>query len=203
MRKVLALVLFFAADAAWEWAGPFWGFTLLAFLMLWGTMTAMSANPAAGSASAKAYAVEGRLNAHVVATAPAINLVNNGGTIGGNVTIQGDHHIQGSLYGTGGDLSVGDTATFNSSGNGPSGGNTFLGLTNSQASFLGNLSEMSAEGAQGFGSSGFGGGAGTVSGGAFNAAAIADLTALQTLINNTTGGLNNLIARLQSNGYMS
>lgn len=196
MRKVLALILFFGADAAWEWAGPFWGFTLLAFLALWATMTTMSANPAVNPASAKAYTVESRLNAHVAATAPAVNLVANGGTIGGNVTVQGDHHIQGSLYGTGGDLSVGDTATFNSSGNGPSGGNTFLGLTNSQASFLGGLSEMSGEGTQSLGTDGFGGGVWTVN-------QASSLSTLQGLLNATTGGLNNLIARLQSNGYMA
>jgi hypothetical protein len=204
MRKMLALLLFFSADTAWWYAGAFWGFSLLALLVLWGTMTAMSANPAANTASSKAYAVEDRLNQHISDTAPAVNLVANGGTIGGNVTVQGDHHIQGNLYGSGGDLSVGDTATFNASGNGPSGGNTMLGLTNSQANFLGNLSQMSAEGSQPLGSNGFGGGAGcSLSTGNFNTAAVNDLLALQTLINNTTGGLNNLISRLQSNGYMA
>lgn len=59
-------------------------------------------------ASAKAQAVETRLNTHIAATADAVNLVANGGTIGGNVTVQGDHHVQGTLYGSGGTLSVGD-----------------------------------------------------------------------------------------------
>jgi hypothetical protein len=196
MRKTLALLLFFSADTAWWYAGAFWGFTLLALLVLWGTMTAMSANPAANTASAKAYAVEARLNQHVSDTAPAVNFMANGGTVGGNVTVQGDHHIQGSLYGTGGDLSVGDTATFNSSGNGPSGGNTFLGLTNSQASFLGNLSQMSTEGTQSLGGSGFGGGVWTAS-------QTSALLSLQTTMNNGIGGLNALIGRLQGSGYMS
>lgn len=196
MKKMLALGLFFSADAAWWYVGAFWGFSLLALLVLWGTMTAMSANPAANTASAKAYAVESRLDQHVSDSAPAISLVANGGTIGGNVTVQGDHHIQGNLYGSGGDLSVGDTATFNASGNGPSGGNTMLGLTNSQANFLGNLSEMSAEGAQGLGSSGFGGGVWT-------GAQTSALLTLQTQMNGGIGGLNNLISRLQSNGYMA
>jgi hypothetical protein len=196
MRKTLALLLFFSADTAWWYAGAFWGFTLLALLVLWGTMTAMSANPAANTASAKAYAVEARLNQHVSDTAPAVNFMANGGTVGGNVTVQGDHHIQGSLYGTGGDLSVGDTATFNSSGNGPSGSNTFLGLTNSQASFLGNLSQMSTEGTQSLGGSGFGGGVWTAS-------QTSALLSLQTTMNNGIGGLNALIGRLQGSGYMS
>jgi hypothetical protein len=196
MRKLLALGLFFSADAAWWYAGAFWGFTLLALLVLWGTMTAMSANPAANTASAKAYAVETRLNQHVIDTAPAVSFMANGGTVGGNVTVQGDHHIQGNLYGTGGDLSVGDTATFNASGNGPSGSNTLLGLTNSQASFLGNLSQMSTEGTQGLGSSGFGGGVWTAS-------QTSALLSLQTTMNNGIGGLNALIGRLQGSGYMN
>jgi hypothetical protein len=49
-----------------------------------------------------------RLNAHIAAAAPAINLQANGGTIGGNVTVQGDHHVQGSLYGVGSVLTIGD-----------------------------------------------------------------------------------------------
>lgn len=40
-------------------------------------------------ASAKAYSVEQRLTTHVAATAPAVNLVANGGTIGGATTISG------------------------------------------------------------------------------------------------------------------
>lgn len=196
MRKILALGLFFSADAAWAWAGPFWAFTLLAFLVLWGTMTAMSANPAANTASAKAYAVETRLNQHVSDTAPAVNLVANGGTIGGNVTVQGDHHIQGNLFGTSGTLSVGDQAQFNASGNGPTGSNTFLGLTNSQANFLGSLSQMSTEGTQGLGTDGFGGGTWTPT-------QATHLATLQSVMNNGIGGLNALIGRLQSGGYMN
>jgi len=196
MKKLLALLLFFGADAAWELAGPFWAFTLLAFLMLWGTMTAMSANPAANTASAKAYTVETRLNQHVSDTAPAVSFMANGGTVGGNVTIAGDHHIQGNLYGSGGTLPVGDTAQFNASGNGPTGGNTFLGLTNSQATFLGNLSEMSAEGQQTLGSSGFGGGV-------WSTNQTSALLTLQSQMNGGIGAVNNLILRLQSNGYMS
>jgi hypothetical protein len=52
--------------------------------------------------SAKAYSTEQRLNAHIAATAPAVALVAGGGTV------SGDLHVLGTLYGTGGTLSVGD-----------------------------------------------------------------------------------------------
>jgi hypothetical protein len=132
----------------------------------------------------------------VAAVSPAVSLQANGGTIGGNVTVQGDHHIQGSLYGSGGVLPVGDQAQFNASGNGPTGSNTFLGMNNSQASFLDNLSQMSGEGTQGLGSDGFGGGVWTAS-------QASSLQTLQGIMNNGIGGLNALIGRLQSNGYMA
>jgi hypothetical protein len=195
-KKLLLVLVVLSADAAWETAGAFWGFTILAFVALWAAMNAMSANPAANHASAKAYSVEARLNAHVVAAAPAINLVANGGTVNGNLYTAGDHHVGGNLYGSGGTLPVGDTAQFNASGNGPTGGNTFLGLTNSQASFLGGQSQMSGEGSQSLGTDGFGGGVWTAS-------QASSLSTLQGLLNATTGGLNNLIARLISNGYMA
>jgi hypothetical protein len=52
--------------------------------------------------SAKAYSVESRLNAHIAATAAAVSLVTSGGTVAG------DLHVTGSLYGTGGTLSIAD-----------------------------------------------------------------------------------------------
>ena len=72
-------------------------------------------------ASQKAVATEARLNAHIVATAPAINLVNNGGTIGGSVTVDGNHTVTGNqtVDGTGSvnALNVnGSNATISSSG---------------------------------------------------------------------------------------
>jgi hypothetical protein len=45
---------------------------------------------------AKTLDVEKRLNAHVVAAAPAISLVANGGTIGGTLTVSGNHTVTGS-----------------------------------------------------------------------------------------------------------
>jgi hypothetical protein len=38
----------------------------------------------------------GHCHPHVVAAAPAINLVANGGTIGGTVFVSGDHHVTGN-----------------------------------------------------------------------------------------------------------
>jgi hypothetical protein len=100
-------------------------FALLALLVfIWGS--AMSTTN-----SAKTRAVEARLNAHITATAPAVNFVANGGTVGGSVTISGTHtvtgnqtvqgtsfangdeHIGGTLYGSGGSLAIGDATTVN------------------------------------------------------------------------------------------
>jgi hypothetical protein len=64
--------------------------------------------------TSKTRVIEQRLNAHVVAAAPAINLVANGGTIGGNLVVAGDHHINGTLYGVSGTLTVGDGIQANS-----------------------------------------------------------------------------------------
>lgn len=71
-------------------------------------MLAATAAMAAGGTAIKARTTAQRLDAHVAAAAPAINLVANGGTIGGNVVVAGDHHIQGSLYGVGGTITAGD-----------------------------------------------------------------------------------------------
>jgi hypothetical protein len=76
------------------------GLFVLASASMAGMVTAQS--------SSKAKNVETRLAAHVAATAPAVNLVANGGTIGGSLTVSGDHHVSGSLYGASGTLSIGD-----------------------------------------------------------------------------------------------
>lgn len=77
--------------------------------------------------SAKTRSLESRVAAHVTATAPAVNFVANGGTVGGSVTIngghtvtgsqtvQGDHTIDGTLHGGGGTLTT--DAAFTMSGN--------------------------------------------------------------------------------------
>jgi hypothetical protein len=59
--------------------------------------------------AAKATGTEARLAQHIIDTAPAVNLVANGGTINGTVQVNGDHHVSGSVYGTGGSLAVGDS----------------------------------------------------------------------------------------------
>ena len=64
---------------------------LLALLVLvWGSAMVSTAN------TAKARSTEDRLAAQVTATAPAVNLVTNGGTIGGSLTVNGDHTVTGN-----------------------------------------------------------------------------------------------------------
>jgi hypothetical protein len=58
--------------------------------------------------AAKASGTEARLRQHIIDTAPAVNLVTNGGTIGGTLQVAGDQHVAGVLYGNGGVLTVGD-----------------------------------------------------------------------------------------------
>jgi hypothetical protein len=77
---------------------------------------AMMARVSSAGASAKLQQAHARIDAHVAATAPAVNLVANGGTIGGSVTVAGDHHIQGALFGAGGTIQVGDSVAGNGSG---------------------------------------------------------------------------------------
>jgi hypothetical protein len=51
--------------------------------------------------AAKAISTENRLNVLQPAVQPAINLVNNGGTIGGSLTIDGNHQVNGNQVVTG------------------------------------------------------------------------------------------------------
>jgi hypothetical protein len=180
----MTVLLAFGADLAWNLAGAFWGFSLLALLVVWVALHQLHVTTANTS---KTVAVEQRLNATVAATAPAVNLVANGGTIGGDVTVQGnqtfqgDVHVDGSLFGTGGTLSIGDTARFNATGNGPSGGNTFLGLTNSQATFLASINTAGGVTPP---STSWGGGAGcSLTTGNFNTNALSGLNQLEDAIN--------------------
>lgn len=189
----MTVLLGFGADLAWNLAGAFWGFSLLGLLVVWVALHQLHATTANTS---KTSAVETRLNAHVVAAAPAINLQANGGTVGGSLVVAGDNHVQGTLFGTGGTLTVGDQAQFTASGSGPTGSNTFLGLTNAQATFLASLSEMSTEGTQSLGTDGFGGTVWTTD-------QASHLATMQSVMNNGIGAINALIGRLQSNGYMN
>jgi hypothetical protein len=115
-RRILLTVM---TAAAWFLPGHLAILALLVFI--WGSAMASTTN------SAKTRAVEQRLNAHITATAPAVSLVANGGTIGGALTVSGntqvngvhtvtgvtelqsDVHVGGSLYGASGTLTVGDT----------------------------------------------------------------------------------------------
>jgi hypothetical protein len=47
--------------------------------------------------TSKTRTLETRLNSHVVATAPAVNFVANGGTVGGAVTVNGNHTVFGQV----------------------------------------------------------------------------------------------------------
>ncbi len=46
--------------------------------------------------AAKVSGTEARLGAHITATAPAVNFVANGGSVGGSVTINGGHTVTGN-----------------------------------------------------------------------------------------------------------
>lgn len=101
-----------------------WGFAVItgAFVVVAVRMTS-----AVAGVKAKAQGTEARLGAHIVAAAPAISFVANGGTVGGSVVVAGDHHINGTLYGVSGGLSVGDQ--INGTNVSLSGGQTDYGHT--------------------------------------------------------------------------
>lgn len=88
------------------------------FLLASAAMAGMATKALGSHASAKAYAVEGRLN----------NFLGNGGSLGGPLYVNGDHHVTGNsytsdhhvggtLWGAGGALAVGDQLTNQSGGN--------------------------------------------------------------------------------------
>lgn len=112
MRKLLLTV---AAAVLWFLPAHFALLALLVFV--WGSAMATTTN------TAKARGTEARLTAHIAATAPAVNLVANGGTIGGSLTVSGNHsvtgdtHIGGNLYGSGGTLPVPDNIHASGSAN--------------------------------------------------------------------------------------
>jgi hypothetical protein len=93
-----ALVTAGVAEIAASLLSLSWGFAVLvgAFIVV-----AVRMSSTVAAATAKSSLTETRLNAHIVAAAPAINLVANGGTIGGTTTIAGDHHITGNQGVTG------------------------------------------------------------------------------------------------------
>lgn len=91
--------------------------------------------------SAKAYATEQRLNAHITATSPAVALVANGGTIGGALHVTGAVSAAGTT-GVGGQGSVmgnvdgdGDMGTI-------SGSQTLSGLIGNCNTILGQVNDV-------------------------------------------------------------
>ena len=95
--------------------------------------------------AAKVSTTETRLNGHIAATAPAINLVNNGGTIGGNLTVSGSHTVTGNLGVSGGTTLVGSSSCSNdfttggshtvNSNLGVHGGTTMIGASSCSSDF--------------------------------------------------------------------
>jgi hypothetical protein len=72
------------------------------FLSLgWGLMTLLAAFAwvalSGATVAAKARSTEARLGAHVTATAPAVSFVANGGSVGGNVVVNGSHTVTGQV----------------------------------------------------------------------------------------------------------
>jgi hypothetical protein len=93
MRWFSTLTAALLAEAAGHFLSLGWGFLtlILAFVVVAVRMSTLVA-----ATNSKAYATEARLNAHVTATAPAVNFVANGGTVGGTVFVSGDHHVTGN-----------------------------------------------------------------------------------------------------------
>lgn len=111
MHWTATLAMAAIAEAAASLLSLSWGFAVLIVMFI---VLATRMRVTMATVTAKAYATEARLSAHVTATAPAVNLVANGGTIGGNVIVNGDHHVAGTLYGAAGTLTVGDAMHTNS-----------------------------------------------------------------------------------------
>jgi hypothetical protein len=111
------------AEAAASFLGLTWGFMVLlaAFVVV-----AVRVSGAMAAASSKGASTEARLAAHIVAAAPAISLVANGGTIGGTVFVSGDHHVTGNQGVTGSQTVTGQ---INGSTLSMSGGATVSGFT--------------------------------------------------------------------------
>jgi hypothetical protein len=154
------------------------------FMAAAGGMAGMATN------SVKARSLAARLDAHVAAAGPAINLQANGGSINGDVHVAGtlygnsgtlavtdtvqasnDVHVAGTLYGSGGSLQVGDSINCS----GAIACSSVQNITLSQGSFLSSLSR--ANGIQA--------GGGNLPGGASLATCIARVNGIANgLINN-------------------
>lgn len=108
-----------AAAAAWGATGlP--GKALLRGPLALLAVTALGNLAVQARTAAKAYSVEARLNSHIAATAAAVNLVANGGAVGGPLTAIGTTGVggQGSVMGDAdGDADMGDISGTVTTGN--------------------------------------------------------------------------------------
>jgi hypothetical protein len=116
MRRAALLAEAGLVELAAHYLSLSWGLALLVILFL---ITGIRLTASA----AKVADVEARHNALVVSvgavkdTADAASttagnaLPKSGGTITGGLTVNGDHHIGGTLYGSGGALAIGDDTT--------------------------------------------------------------------------------------------
>lgn len=87
LRAPLAGLL---AEAAAHVLSAGYGFTMLVILFVIYGMRATAT-------ATKAASTEKRVNGLVVTTGPAVDFVANGGSVGGSVTVNGDHHVTGQV----------------------------------------------------------------------------------------------------------
>lgn len=99
MRWAATLTIAGIAEAAAALLSLGWGFAVItgAFIAV-----ALRVSATMATVTAKAYSTETRLNAHIVAAAPAVNFMANGGTVGGSVLVNGNHNVTGTLGVNGG-----------------------------------------------------------------------------------------------------
>lgn len=108
------------AELAAHFLSLTWGFGVMVVAFLWLAGLMMSA-------SSKMMNAHQRIDAHVIATAPAVSFVANGGSVGGNVTVNGSHTVTGQV----------NANTLSTSGAATTGGNfTTHGSLNSDGDAL-------------------------------------------------------------------
>jgi hypothetical protein len=107
------------AELAAHFLSLTWGFMVLLAAFVY---VAVHVTAGVATVASKAKSTEQRVNTLVPVVNTAYTTANNanttannalpksGGTISGTLTVTGDHHVSGNLYGVGGVLSVGDTA---------------------------------------------------------------------------------------------
>jgi hypothetical protein len=112
MKKLALTVI-----AAVAWFLPAHLVILALLVFFWGTAMATTANTAkARSTEARVNGVVTQLGVTNTNVSNAMTTANNalpksGGTVTGSLTVNGDHHIGGTLFGSGGSLAIGDATT--------------------------------------------------------------------------------------------